>query len=484
MQTVIQTEGKTYVDFITRIYPWYAFRWGIERTCFAADNETITTETAVLRALIARIMNSPERESPDARMLRSSVEELLFEQEVLLRGQLCPYYYVEERAIGVIYAFLILFRSSPPAEFPMNTLFNLIDNLLTVLAVAQQNLDFQALPRFDALHSLQQLKLFVKEFTEHIAPALALPVKRVADVRQSCQSLIDRFEQVPRGNDQVRVLAPNILAEWFYRHSQIVTNWTDLTAWCTGFLDKHTADLQALVVKDGAPIPVTEARLSEVCHQNYQRLNPIFGRDDAYLEELPNFVPSETIARAGYLFTHYLTDHPRQEVQFNPQGYIHEIDLSIDMVHETFPGHHWERSHYLQCYHGQWGSLTYGNHAFLEGWPRYCEAVFARCCGDANVERRVNGRLAKSALQTLAVSEIYRSGSIQSTVQKLMKLSKLPLALIQPLVMRAYFVPKEAACPLIGYLALEKYVGQQSNKLEAHQQIVSTGSMLLWGITI
>ena len=488
----VRTLAGRYVTLIARSYPGRALRWHVD----VPDEDYVdhcpdTALIAELRALETACAAIRET-NVELEMLRRSIGERLFELEDLGEWRQSPFFYVEKRCEGVLAHFLLQ-TDWPPARTAQRALIGLVKSIPAVVASARHNLVLGGVPRFDALQAGHALRRF-RSFLEHrLLPTGAVPVPILEAAVNACQQLAGSLADVPEQNPLTRPLGADLLRAWFDVTSGIDIDVARLAEICSEVLAENRDALQQEFV--GQP-PGLAGRLRPdplsvfgVCEEVYECLRPWFGEQPAIFNELvirPNKgYLANFVSRATYVSVGYLNGRPIQRLLYDPAAYAQDLDLRIDIAHEVYPGHHWERQSYYACHQGELGCLTYESAPYLEGWPKYCEEFYGRLLGTPPALVRVRAGIGKMALQTAAVLAVHAfSRSFSSAGDDLAARTGLPASLILSLLMSAYVTPWALASPFVGYLALKHVVGGSGDVVDAHRRILALGPRILWGARI
>jgi hypothetical protein len=162
---------------------------------------------------------------------------------------------------------------------------------------------------------------------------------------------------------------------------------------------------------------------------------------------------------------------------FDPAAYHAIADVTLDVVHECVPGHHWQYSAYERGHRGHGPCWYYENDMFVEGWARYCEVWYATQVDEPRIREASRHRLTKYATQALAVLLVHGAGEAPGRVVRLLVgEGRWRAGRAAALVAGAYLNPWRAVGPMLGYLAL-----RQVSTLEGEErlrELVRTNGMV------
>ena len=488
----VRTLASRYVTLIARSYPGRALRWDVdvpdEDYVDSCPDTTLIWELRALETACGAIRET----DVELEMLRRSIRERLFELEDLGEWRQSPSFYVEKRCEGVL-AHLLLQTDWPPARTAQRALIGLVKSIPAVVASAGHNLVLEGVPRFDALHAGHALRRF-RSFLEHqLLPTGAVPAPILEAAVSACHRLEGSLAEVPEQNPLTRPLGAAMLRTWFDVTSGIDINVDHLAETCFEVLAETRDALQQEFA--GRPPPLAGQLRPDplwvfaACEDAYECLRPWFGEKPAIFNELvirqSNGNLANFVSRATYVSVGYLNGRPIQRLIYDPAAYAQELELRIDLAHEVYPGHHWERQSYYACHQGQLGCLTYESAPYLEGWPKYCEEFYGRLLGSPPALVRAKAGIGKMALQTAAVLAVHAfSRSFSSARDDLVAQTGLPASMILSLLMSAYVTPWALAAPFVGYLALKQVLSGADDVVGAHQRILALGPRILWGVRI
>ncbi|MEO3802134.1 DUF885 family protein [Nonomuraea sp. B1E8] len=164
-----------------------------------------------------------------------------------------------------------------------------------------------------------------------------------------------------------------------------------------------------------------------------------------------------------------------------PAAYAYRADLELDLAHECFPGHHWQHTAQARGHHGHPLCLRHGNRAFVEGWGRWCEELYAAAAHDPSVTARFHARMAKYCGQALAALLVHARGRpFGEVAEHLTAMDVCGSADAPSLVLSSYFDPWRATAPIVGYLALRK-VAAERGEGEMEAMVAQHGAVDLVG---
>ncbi|MFI9848246.1 DUF885 family protein [Nonomuraea sp. NPDC051941] len=168
-------------------------------------------------------------------------------------------------------------------------------------------------------------------------------------------------------------------------------------------------------------------------------------------------------------------------VFIRPGVYSNRADLELDLVHECFPGHHWQQTAQVRAHRSHRLCLRHSNPAFVEGWGRWCEGLYASLAADPSVNARFHARMAKYCGQALAALLVHARGRpFTEVVESLTTMGVCGSADAASLVMHSYFEPWRATAPIVGYLALRKLAVELGER-EMEAMVAQNGVVDLFG---
>ena len=482
---VLQDLVRRYVRLAATTNPGRALRWGFGLTAgghFTAD--TVQSVLRDLRQIDRELTRSPVL-TQEAATLRHSVRLRIFEMHHLADWRRQPYYYIERRGIGLVQLVAELVASG---ALPADVLYGAVRTLVLALESAESNLAFDEMAKLDALWAAHTLRQFGAQLRlEHgiraVVPAsdLAAAAKGLDNLARVLSAAVSEMPLL------TRPLGADVLREWLQAHAGVDCDFRVLAEACLGELRSHR---EALRTKhsDRASPPQQLPSPRGVVEQVYARLSSWFGKDNELFDTLAfeavTGSPASGAPRAAYRSVFYVTGSPNSTMLYCPTGFRDVAELELDMVHEVYPGHHWERTRFYRAFQGEVGCLIYDSYPHTEGWAKYCEMLYAQMLDQPVLCRSAGIGRATIALHALAVIRLHAEGlPVPTILTELRGLTEMPEALLRSLLIRAHVTPLETLSPMVGYLAFLKLLGDSPSATDL-ALAVSGGPVSLWGVAI
>jgi len=176
-----------------------------------------------------------------------------------------------------------------------------------------------------------------------------------------------------------------------------------------------------------------------------------------------------------------LTNEPSFYFFCRPSSYSNQSQLILDLVHEVYPGHHYERTLYYSSNKNNLCRLSYENIFFIEGWAKYVQDQYLLLNFDEEMNlwnKRDHFVMALKALAVLCVHK--QNADWSSSMSYLSNLTDLPSEIIASILLEAYLNPIDTLAPLVGILAIQKY--SEVNGID--NNLIKTGGSDLWGVLV
>jgi hypothetical protein len=303
----------------------------------------------------------------------------------------------------------------------------------------------------------------------------------------ACESLANRLRSVPASNPIRSPMGALQLRRLLFVHCGVEVDTDTLIREASVLLRAHARALGAELEKGGTdgPLHLTMDSLQQMLGQVRLTLEPWFPSTRELFDCLDLYPPSQGSAykgpRAGYSSMGYVFKSSRPALYYNTDMYRDPGQCLLDLVHEVFPGHHWERTHTYDAFRGRVGALTYESWPFLEGWAKYCETFYAHIVDDPDVFKAWQAQQATAALMALGALHMHcTERSVSQIVNELMRLSGLPEPAIRSTIISAYFSPIFAVAPLVGNMTLQSLASEVGSHT-LHEQVTQQGPTILWG---
>ncbi len=413
--------------------------------------------------------------------MRASVAEKLFELCDLSEWRTSAYYHVEKRIVGMVDVLAV------DLLIPRDHLRHWLGQVPSLCQTALNTLAFDQLSRIDAVFSTTLLRQFITRLRGQRLPAAAEAGIPQGQLLDACESLSNRLAKVPPSNPSRSPVGAERLSRWLSVHCGVDADIEKLFHDAQTVLRRHAPALRQELGGGGAPpsFEVTPDFLRATLDQIRHTLEPWFAVHPALFEGL-EFRPMTLLGisggpRAGYSSLGYVFGTARPVLYYNPGQYRDPGQCRLDVVHEVFPGHHWERTHTYAAFRGRIGALTYESIPFLEGWAKYCETFYAQSAGDPAVDAAWQAQQATVALTALGAMYMHTTDApLRVIVEELTALSGLPASAAQSIAIRGYFTPIAAMAPFVGQRTLQLLAGDIGARA-LHELITSKGPTILWG---
>lgn len=476
--------AQTYVRLSTMTNPGCALRWGnalIPRSEALPYPEIRSRLQGLLRALGADPVPSLE-----CRMLAQSVEKRIFELEKLGEWRFSPYYYAEKLIAGIGQVLMGPLRRVHGDD----ALLIWLRHLPTDLRAAEENLAWEDVPQLDGLFSARLLRRLIGELQSEPTFTDRLDGDAKARILQACEALAARLGSLPKSNPFVRTCGTSVIEEWIRLSSGVVVSAESLAERCKSFIEAGREDLLKSRRSSGgeAASPVDEpSRMRDTCERIVRKLAPWFDHPEDLLTGLEFRAllnaPGQDHPRAAYSGVPYVFHEPSPCVFFRTYAPRTRHELELDLVHEVFPGHHYERTLHRERYLGRLGCMTYESLAFIEGWATYCELFFARIARSRVHRESVDARLALIAFRALAALWIHGEMPWSDAMPRLQELTSLDESVVRSTLIDAYVSPWRLVSHLAGLLAIRKIAeGQDASRF--HKRAMTLGPSILWEVEI
>lgn len=469
-----------YMGLVSRVDPGRAVRWGRR---LEWNGRLTYPDVQQITADIQRLQHEGgmlPASDPAAAMLRRSIQVLAFEWGVIDPRSTRPDFYADWRA-GVLTEMLLerMADGEPPHDLRrwIQSYPSLVDSALSILR-------FSDLGKLDCLYSVNRLEYF-----RRLLEGEATKECPLGDLQAALEAAAHLRDVLNRTAAEARALSVplghRLLHDWLLLHSGIDVDLRRLEVVCRETLMRAKApkaDGRSTTLGTLSP-----SQLKVACERIALFLAPDFGDPTESLinlEFVTSAAPWQSVARAAYRSVGYVTGNLKTTVIFNSSPEGSQTQLELDLVHEVFPGHHWERTVFYRKFAGQEAALTYDSHPYVEGWAKYCEAYFAERAENHALSDHHACEQGSMALKALAAVLVHADGwSFAQVVATLRRLADLPESSIRSAAVDAYIHPLDNLAPMVGYLAVKKALGDSGNK-PAHARFLERGPMSLWGVCL
>lgn len=479
--------AQMYVTLVVMKNPGAALRWGATfppvGRLIAADYQSIVVDLKRLLAII-----SPQEGDPEGKMLSHSIQQRLFELERLEEWRIRPYYYVEKRLAGMV----ALYSGPQASLLPLEGLSQWVREFPGLVEAAVSNLEWHRVARLDSVHSAYLMSSLRRRLQGKDLRGIHLVSERdKAAAIRACETLEQSLRGVPESNPPFLPVGSELLTDWIRAHCGLDVDVDSLSELCCEMLRRSSDALRHRYCRRSEPVDTVvldNATLKTAIYKVYDRLARWFGDESGTLDHLQLWIEqsscSDTPRRMAYLSLPYVFTTPASVLVCTPSAYRSSAEMELDLAHEVYPGHHWERTRTYRRFQGKIGILTYESMPFIEGWAKYCEQFYADLVGDPELIGAADCQKALVALKALAAVWVHQGTKPFSViVRTLTELTQLPVSLVRSVVIQAYFDPILCLSPLIGSLAFQKLVAGEDLR-RSHNQVLDSGPMCFWGVSI
>ncbi|MGW4794023.1 DUF885 family protein [Nonomuraea sp. NPDC004297] len=465
-----------YLTVAVTHHPGYALAW---------DDFAVPPTPVDPGALSAayRSMSEQARRAADGhetRLLRWCLDGRSFELDTALSWRHDPQFWVDRQCYGILAqaaAGGLRDRPLPPAWVRA-----FLANLPGLFGAAMRHLDRRESGQLDLRRAVRHLaagRRLVRQVGELAGGA-------DADETARADAAIDGFsawlsQAIGRG-DPLRPMGARVWEAGLRARTGVVCGPDELEHVLRSRLDRSRRELARAPAPVRGRIPESADEIRRLVTRLTETFAPRFG-DGAWLGTLRLDVSHDAVP--GVTSAGYQNAGSRgggsAVVFVRPAAYAHRADLELDLVHECVPGHHWQHSAELGAHHGHRLCLRHANPAFVEGWARHCEELYAGLAGDPSVHARFHARMAKYCGQALAALLIHARGTpLKDVAQDLTALGVCGPADVVPLVANSYFDPWRVTAPIVGYLALRK-LAAELGEAEMEAMVAQHGVIDLFG---
>jgi hypothetical protein len=457
----------TWADLVQRYFtvavthhPGYALAW--DEFAISPTPVAPATLSEAYRAMSDHVDQvSDSADDHEVRLLRWCLDGRRFELDTALSWQRDPQFWVDRQCYGVLAQMAagnLRDRPLPPAWVRA-----FLANLPGLFGSAMRNLDRQECGQVD-----------LRRAVRHLAASRCL-VGQVgdaagggcADETARADAAIDGFsawlsQAIGKGRS-LRPMGARVWETGLRASTGVACGPDELEHALRHQLDRSRREIARTRAPVSGPIPGSVDEISRLIARLPDIFAPRFGGGEC-LGTLRLAVSDDAVP--GVTSASYQNAGSRgggsAVVFVRPAVYAYRADLELDLAHECFPGHHWQHTAQERGHHGHLLCLRHGNRAFVEGWGRWCEGLYAALAHDPSVNARFHARMAKYCGQALAALLVHaRNRPFGEVAENLTAMDACGSADAPSLVLNSYFDPWRATAPIVGYLALRTFAAER-----------------------
>lgn len=479
--------SERFVDLTFISSPGTAVRWGYDlREPVPLSANAINVVLTQLMQLEYTLTHFHEMDK-EAMMLLESVRASRFEWANLTSWRLRSAFYIICQINTMIAGLKERVEDGKPDEWVARWIRSIPDQVDS----AVYHVLLHGVSRLSSVYVLHILKTIESDLTV-LVQHYCIPAKDLNAVMEANRRL--REALVQRGAYSAPLTAPigaEMLSEWVQVHSGIRFDAKRLSDQCVEYIALHRKQIYEAVLGDDsatAPLDLSVPRVRALCEQIVVRLRSWFEIDDDILSGLAFKMllgaESHSSSRAAYRSIGYVTGPPTATLIWTPSAYHNQVQIEVDLVHEVYPGHHWERTRFYQEHTGKVGCLVHESRPYTEGWAKYCESFYAQVAFNPTVTHRANAEQGVVALTALAAARIHTAGTtLERLAHELLSLTGLPANHVRSLLLNAYLHPIDAVAPFLGLQATRCILGDSPTR-EQLSCFVKMGPLALKGVSL
>lgn len=453
MTVPLEVLNRRYVDLTLSAFPAAALDWNEFGVSPAAADPM--DHAADYRTLLSLVPEGGGTDGADhqAAVLRACLRARLFDLDIGETWRHDPRFWVEDRCLAVLRAVAVSRVDEQAVD--RRWLRDFVAYLPALFAASGRLLVPAEAGQVDVMNAIRQLTsalALLNADAPHLRDVPRSAVDGAAEAVTDFRRRLLTFQDGRRAvRPEARPIGPELLVAGLSARAGISVELVTL---------ELTLDAVAGFVERPDPVPglaASEHGLRAALADARERMSGLYP-EDGCLEDLDLVaVPPEVLPNATARYSPARAPRTRGRALFVLSRYRHAADLPLDVVHECFPGHHWQYCAYQRGHDRHQPCWYYDNHAFIEGWARYCEHQYAMLADQAPVWEAFRHRLAKYAAQALAALLVHGRGARPGYVTDLLTRSRQwPPERAASLVAMAYLHPWRAAGPVCSYLALRQ----------------------------
>lgn len=473
---------EEYLKVVQKILPGRIMRWGLDcQVPFVTLNKSVITSSINKLYELKNKLLAIHEDSIDFQMLIKSINYRLFEMDVLSEWQTRPYFYIERQ----LNFFVDIFQSELSKSFSKEWFDARIKSIPDLCFTAIENLDWQRVPSIERIWGSIKLKR-ISQMLEEVLVNRGESEKFIQSILKPLQEFRNRLEDKTVLHPIIKPWNLNQLERVIDDISGIKIDSEFLREKCLKIIsDTKVIASQIRTKKNG--IKVEKAWIKKKLQDISIAFASLFDISNMLLGSLKisliNDLNDEDInkPRASYAIVNTLTNEPSFYFFCRPSSYSNQSQLILDLVHEVYPGHHYERTLYYSSNKNNLCRLSYENIFFIEGWAKYVQDQYLLLNFDEEMNlwnKRDHFVMALKALAVLCVHK--QNADWSSSMSYLSNLTDLPSEIIASILLEAYLNPIDTLAPLVGILAIQKY--SEVNGID--NNLIKTGGSDLWGVLV
>lgn len=376
-----------------------------------------------------------------------------------------PYFYFERQILDIVNLFIDNYNLN-------NKEFNhsLILNLNGMIRVIQENLEVRKISIIDLQYTDYSLSLLIEKVN---ASNLSIPDKK--KLLETLNVLKTFFYSIKKKIKKViNPIKVPILEKLIEMHCGVNVDLMFIKDLCKNnlkknkILEKRKSDKNIYITK--TDIELCYKKITRVFF-NYYPISP-----DILLNIPIEFVNSKYRIRYQRI---NILNSDNYKIIISLSHYNNMERLLLDIVHEVFPGHHFERTAYYNFTNNRISLSTYEDIFFIEGWAQisqdiYCNLSKNNYLSECNLRDKLIIQL--KALCVILIHE----GTLNwaECLQTMCQLTNLDKNIINSMLIDAYLEPIDNIAPFVGYLILKNVPKNNQNIIFGNNRFI------LWGASL